>query len=65
MKTVSLLQAKSNSELVVKDEKTISLEPISLFELAEILGGNSETATHEKDKDKQNSGHAGGLICWC
>lgn len=33
MKTVSLLQAKSNSELVVKDEKTISLEPIVLYDV--------------------------------
>lgn len=64
MKDVNLPQTKSNTELIVQNEKSVTLEPISLVELAEVLGGKNET-TDRPHQLEQDSGHAGGIICWC
>lgn len=41
----------------------IVLEPISFTELAEVLGGNGPKS--QGGTLKPDSGHAGGLLCWC
>jgi hypothetical protein len=50
-------------ELKIRDEKNetsmFSLEPISFSELSEVLGGKVD------HKGLGDSGHAGGLVCWC
>lgn len=50
--------------------ETKDMTIVNLDELANILGGASSQAgeSDEKKKDKtksQDSGHAGGLVCWC
>lgn len=65
MKEIKLFQRENDSEVNVQKEKTVVLEPISLIELAEVLGGNNENSTVEKDDDKDGKGRAGGLVCWC
>ena len=64
MKNVNFPQSRSNAELIIQNEKSVALEPISLVELAEVLGGNNET-TDKKEDLKEDKGHAGGLVCWC
>ena len=47
--------------------ETKDMNIVSFDELANILGGTS-TQENEESHDKgkgQESGHAGGLICWC
>lgn len=47
--------------------ETKDMTIVSFDELANILGGTSSQENEESnDKGKgQESGHAGGLICWC
>lgn len=53
----------------IHDEKEFTsnaLIPISFEELSVIVGGTSDIELSADDKEKgQNSGHAGGIFCWC
>lgn len=54
-----------NTALSVQNDNYVGLEPISMIELVEVLGGNNENTTKDKEEELQDSGHAGGLLCWC
>lgn len=54
MKNVNFPQSQSNAELIIQNEKSVALEPISLVELAEVLGGNNETTDKKEDLNYTN-----------
>ncbi len=64
MKNNNYPQKQSNTELIIQNEESVLLEPMSLVELAEVLGGNNDKTEQKKDP-VGDKGHAGGLICWC
>lgn len=43
---------------------TDTLTPVSFSELANILGGATDYEMLNRKKG-QDSGHTGGLVCWC
>lgn len=58
----------SMAALVAVKNQGTELEPISFVELSEVFGGTSEKNTNTQEPIKtqpSESGHAGGLVCWC
>lgn len=55
----------SGTALTAQNESFVGLEPISMVELVEVLGGNNENTTDDKKEEIKDKGHAGGLVCWC